>query len=128
MTSRRIAAVSVFAICASVAGAAFVQARGQATTRPGEPTLARVWVENRAPNDAIPVLVESIATPVTTHLDSTSTVQTIAGRQMWQYRTSPLPKDAAGESLNQFGMEGWEAVGVLPGANGGSTILFKRPR
>jgi len=103
-------------------------ARGQATTRPGEPTLARVWVENRAPADALPVIVQSVATPVTTHLDTTSTVQTVAGRQVWQYRSWPLGKEAAGETLNQLGMDGWEAVGVVQSGPAGATVLFKRPR
>ena len=103
-------------------------ARGQSTARPGEPTLARVWVENRAPSEALPVIVESVATPVTTHLDTTSTVQTVAGHQAWQYRSWLLPKDAAGENLNQLGMDGWEAVGVVQSGPNGATILFKRPR
>ena len=120
--------IAVVVALGAVAGAAGLAARGQSTQRPGEPTLARVWVENRAAGDAVPVIVESIATPVTTHLDSTSTVQTVAARQVWQYHSVTLPVAAAGETLNSVGMEGWEAVAVLQSNTAGATVLFKRPR
>ena len=126
MTQTMKAAAAATAIVAL--GGIALLARGQSTARPGEPTLARVWVENRAPSDALPVIVESIATPVTTHLDTTSTVQTVTGRQMWEYRTVPLSNAANGTSLSAVGMEGWEAVGVVQSGSNGATILFKRPR
>ena len=132
----RIGAVMT-AILATLVGAAVVAARGQSTPRPGDPTQARVFVDNRAPNEAVPVLVQSIATPVvvqsgstplTAHLDAASLVQTVAARQTWQYRTMTLQAAAAGESLNPVGMDGWEAVAVPQSSPSGSTILFKRPR
>jgi hypothetical protein len=126
MTQTTKSAIAAGAILAL--GGIAVLARGQSTTRPGEPTLARVWVENRQPADAIPVLVESIATPVTAHLDATSTVQTVMGRQMWEYRTVALANGANGSALGAVGMEGWEAVGVVQSGTTGATILFKRPR
>jgi hypothetical protein len=126
MTQTTKSAVAASAIVAL--GGIVLLARGQSTTRPGEPTLARVWVENRAPSDALPVIVESVATPVTTHLDTTSTVQTVTGRQMWDYRTVALSNAANGSSLGAVGMEGWEAVGVVQSGPTGATILFKRPR
>ncbi len=130
-------AVLTAAILVSVLTASDVAARGQSTQRPGDPTQARVFVDNRAPNEAVPVLVQSIATPVvvqsgstplTAHLDSASLVQTVAARQTWQYRTMTLQAAAAGESLNPVGTDGWEAVAVLQSGPSGSTILFKRPR
>ena len=125
---RRAVMIAGVVVLGAVAGVTALAARGQSTQRPGEPTLARVWVENRAAGDAVPVIVESIATPVTTHLDSTSTVQTVAARQVWQYRSVPLPAAAQGDALNGIGMDGWEAVGVLQSNPSSSTILFKRPR
>ncbi len=111
------------------AGGIALVARGQSTVRPGEPTQSRVWVENHAPADAIPVIVQSVATPVTTHLDSTSTVQTIAARQTWEYRSVQLAAGADATAFNAgIGSQGWEAVGVLQSGAGGATVLFKRPR
>jgi hypothetical protein len=127
MIPRRIA-IAFFLIFVCIVSVEILRARGQSTPRPGEPTQARVWVENRNPNEAIPVIVQNVATPIAAHLDTTSTVQTIPVRQTWQYRTWPLPKDAAGETLNTFGMDGWEAVGVVQSSASGTTILFKRPR
>jgi len=122
--------IVTLAILVAVAGGAALAARGQATLRPGDPTQSRVWIENRAPNDAVPVIVESIATPVTTHLDSSSTVQTVAARQIWEYRTVTLdPAAGSGPELQRFGAEGWEAVGVVATRGTGPVaVLLKRPR
>src|SRR5436190_6426296 len=123
MIYRRIA-IAFFLISTCSIGAVVLRARGQATARPGDMTQARVWIENRNPAEAIPVVVENVVAPITAHLDTTSTVQTVAAHQAWQYRTWPLPKDAAGENLNTFGMDGWEAVGVVQSSASGTTILF----
>ena len=58
MTFRRIAGLMLFVTLAAVAMTAIVLARGQATTRPGDPTQARVWVENRNRTEAIPVRLD----------------------------------------------------------------------
>ena len=125
MIYRRIA-IAFFLISVCSIGVVVLRARGQA--RPGEMTQARVWVENRNPNEAVPVVVENVVTPITAHLDTTSTVQTVAARQIWQYRSVQLPAAAAGETLNPVGTDGWEAVSVLQSTPSGATILFKRPR
>ena len=127
MRSRRIVIVS-FVMFACVTSAGILVARAQSTARPGEPTQARVWIENRNPNEAVPVIVENVATPITAHLDSTSTVQTVAGHQTWQYHSEQLPPGAPASVLDRAGMDGWEAVGVLQSGPMGVTILFKRPR
>jgi len=127
MISRRIAALVLFVTVACIAGAGIVRARGQSTVRPGEPTLARVWVENRAPNEAVPVVVESLPSPLTVRVDGV--VRTAATVQNWSYRTAQFPPGAAGENLNApYGNEGWEAVGVVQTGANGATILFKKPR
>ena len=127
MIPRRIA-IAFFLIFVCIVSAEMLRARGQSTARPGEPTQARVWVENRNPNEAVPVIVENVVTPITAHLDTTSTVQTVAARQTWQYRSEQLSPGASAAVLDRVGMEGWEAVGVLQSGPMGVTILFKRPR
>jgi hypothetical protein len=118
----------LFVILAGGAGAVALGARGQ-TARPGDMTQSRVWVENRSRSEAIPVVVENVATPVTVHLDSTSSVQTFSGRQIWEYRSIPLGAGAdPTRGLSGAGGEGWEAVGVLQSGATGATVLLKRPR
>ncbi len=121
---------SALIVLAMVAAAGIaLLARAQQTARPGEPTQARVWVENRGRNEAIPVVVDSIASPVTVHLDSMSSVQSFAGRQTWEYRSIPLQAGAdMARGLGAAGGEGWEAVGVLQSGPTGATVLLKRPR
>jgi hypothetical protein len=99
------------------------------TARPGDMTQSHVWVDNRSRSEAVPVVVENVATPVTVHLDSTSSVQTFSGRQMWEYRSIPLAAGAdPARGLSGPGGEGWEAVGVLQSGAAGATVLLKRPR
>jgi hypothetical protein len=128
MISPRIATLAlVFAAC--IAGAAALGARGQSTARPGEPTQAHVWVDNRTQAEAVPVTVQNWPAPVNVHLDASSVVQAVAGRQKWEYRLMPLasgPDPARG--LTAAGDEGWEAVGVLQPSAAGATVLLKRPR
>jgi hypothetical protein len=127
MIYRRIA-IAFFLISAYSIGAVVLRARGQATARPGDMTQARVWVENRSPNEAVPVVVENVATPITAHLDTNSTVQTVVARQTWQYRSELLPVGTSATVLDRVGTDGWEAVGLIQTGPMGATILFKRPR
>jgi hypothetical protein len=109
-----------------VAGAvAFVAAQGQ--VRPGDMSQARIWVENRAPNEAVAVSVERISTTPNVHLssvDASVVLPTRAILQRWDYRSLPAADPAA---LQAAGNDGWEAVGVMQ-SSGGSTVLLKRPR
>ena len=128
MISRRIA-ITLFVISVCVVSAAIVGARGQATVRPGEPTQARVWIENRAPGEAIPVVVQSVPSPLRVQLDPATVVLTSASRQIWEYRSIPLASGAdPARGLAAVGAEGWEAVGVLQSGAAGTTVLMKRPR
>jgi len=117
----------VIGVLVLTAGVVALVARGQ-TTRPGDMTQSRVYVENRNRADAIPVLVENVATPVTVHLDSTSSVTTSAVRQPWEYRTVLADDADAVRALNDAGAAGWDAVGVLQSGAAGTTVLLKRPR
>jgi hypothetical protein len=103
-------------------------ARGQnATVRPGDPTQAHVWVENRAANDAVPVVVESLPSPVNVRIDQSNVVRTAAAIQNWDYRTVQVTGNWSAGNIGNLGNEGWEAVGIVP-TSAGATILFKRPR
>jgi len=128
MISRRIAALLLFVTIACVAGAGILRARGQATARPGDPTQAHVWVDNRNPNEAIPVIVEGLPSPVPVRLEAQTVVRTMAVPQNWEYRTVQLQAASNGSALGAVGNDGWEAVGVLRADASGATILFKRPR
>lgn len=113
----------------AVGGIALV-ARGQqqtTATRPGEMTQSRVWVENRAPNEAVPVVVETLPSPVSVHIDQSNVVRTAAAIQNWEYRTVQVTGNWSAGSIGNIGNEGWEAVGMVPSGSG-ATILFKRPR
>ncbi len=96
--------------------------------RPGM-SEARVWVNNRTPQEAIPVtlLGGDIKAPVPVTVLGTATVtgkvEVTAVRQAWEYRESP----SVIATLTALGNDGWEVVGVVQlGAN--PTVLLKRPR
>ena len=117
----------VAVVLAAAGGAAFVAA--QSTARPGDPTQARVWIENRAPSEAVPVAVE--------RNDATSNVRLVAidpqvlirvsTRQEWEYRSMAVTQGDAAQQLRESGLQGWEAVGVLQSGSNGPTLLLKRP-
>ena len=48
----------------------------------------------------------------------------------WEYLTAPLLIHATKQILDNFGMEGWELVQVVPGPGGGDQLVayFKRPK
>ena len=119
------------------AGAATVAAPPQ--DRPGIMTQARVWIENRKADEALPVAIVRVDTdapqPVTIvgattfTLPATTVLQTRDARQAWEYRALPI---GAGQDpaalLNTAGQDGWETTGYQFPAQGGITVLLKRPR
>ncbi len=104
---------------------AALTARAQ-TSQPGVLGTARVWVENRTPEQTIPVAVQN--SPLRVELERSAALPVYASRQIWEYRTALVPPDGDASTLRPVGGDGWEAVGVLQTGRGGSTILFKRPR
>jgi len=111
----------LFAVAGS---AAYVAA--QATVHPGDPTRAHVWVENRSPNEAIPVAVEHVNGTSNVHLSSADPSIILAARsarQRWEYRVMAFDPAA----LELVGNDGWEAVSVVP-SPGAASVLLKRPR
>jgi hypothetical protein len=124
---------------ALTAGVVTTAAPGQNTERPGELTRANVWIQNRSSSEAIPVVLQDVATsaPIdvqvvgtpTVALGPTSTVQARRVRQAWEYRTVSIPRgqDVAA-ALGTAGMEGWEVTGVQFPDQSGTVILLTRPR
>ena len=122
-----------------VAGAVTIAAPGQNTDRPGYPTRPSVWVENRGRAEAVPIVLQEIATsaplPVemvgtpTVALGSASTVQARRIRQQWEYRTLSVSRgqDVAA-ALNGAGMDGWELSGVQLPDQAGTALVLMRPR
>ena len=111
-------------VLAAVGGA--VLSGGQSTRTPGEPTQARVWIENHGPNEAVPVTIERFGSTPSVHVssvDASVVLPSRAVRQRWEYRVASLEASA----LEIAGNEGWEAVGVVP-SGGSPAVLLKRPR
>jgi hypothetical protein len=125
-------------VCALCAASSMLAAPGQGTPRPGDPTQARVFIENHNSSEAIPVSIENYGdsrplkvdvwgTP-TVAVSPNTTVRTSAARQPWDYRLLPLAAGAVGEAaLREAGADSWEAVGIQQGP-GGLVVLLKRPR
>lgn len=119
--------LAVAMTAASVTGAAARQ-QTQTTTQPpqtidqsnqpGHSAPPNVWVQNRGPQEAIPVVFESA-----------EGMATRATAQSWQYTTVTvsLDRDVSG-ALAPVGADGWEAVGVLSATGDRAVVLFKRPR
>ena len=138
MKKTTVAIVCFFAIAG--AGSAMLAAPGQGTARPGEMVPARVWVENRNKNEALPVTIEGLdesAKPLRVEvmgvplisLVPNTVVQARVVRQPWEHRTMTV---AAGQDLGvalmQAGNDGWEAVSGQLSPSGGTVVLLKRPR
>src|SRR5262249_49195799 len=115
---------STWVLVAFAVAAATVFLAAQSTRAPGELTQARVWVENKAPFEPIPVSVEGFASTPSVRLSSVDTSVVLAsraGRQQWEYRIVPYDNGA----LVGAGNDGWEAVGVVASA-GSPSVLLKR--
>jgi len=113
------------------------EAQGQ--DRPGQISQAKVWVENRGRNEAVPVILQEVMTPTplgvqvigtpTVTIAPATTVQARLVRQQWEYRTinTPSGPEAAGV-LSAAGADGWETTGIVLSSQAGSPIVLKRPR
>jgi hypothetical protein len=107
--------------------------------QPGEMTQARVWVENRGANQAIPIDLSAahIAVPLNVHVTNgepgaamTSPLAVRGTRQIWEYEMVKVT--AGGEDaaaiLNAQGTAGWETTGIAFVSSDTTTLLLKRPR
>ena len=111
------------------------------TTRPGDMTDAKVWVQNRSRAEAIPVnlRVADLEMPLrvlVSNAESNPHAVKVAGpvraqaqRQEWEYETVAIVPDSSLQALKSLGVGGWETTGIAwPSAQGTMTLLLKRPR
>jgi hypothetical protein len=135
----RLKPMSIAVVCAIVVvSSAMLASPEQTTQTPGQMTQARVWVENRGPNEALPVDLRDVNLdhPLRVQVvnsepqyGSTSPVQVRPVRQPWDYRTIlVVPTDDLSAKLNTLGAEGWETTGIVFVKVEGTTVLLKRPR
>lgn len=99
---------------------------------------ARVWINNRKADEAIPVMFlggdpNGQPVPVTVQgvasVSVNGLVEARATRQSWEYRDVTFsPNQAVAAGLNALGSDGWEATGMTSHPNGSVTVLLKRPR
>jgi hypothetical protein len=126
----RTKAIAGFIVTGALAGWAAVLA-APAQEYPGQPTKAVVWVQNREPGDAIPVVIQGSALeqPLAVEVATVPIVETRTVRQVWEYREMTVP---AGQSvvtlLTEAGEAGWETTGMQFPSGGASVWLLKRPR
>jgi hypothetical protein len=110
------------------------------TPQPGQPTQARVWIQNQGNTEAVPVSIRNVAADVaplrvevtgvpTVTIGSGSVVQARVTRQPWEYENVSIPpgQDAA-VLLSAAGADGWEATGVVIPVQAGTLVVMKRPR
>jgi hypothetical protein len=128
---------TILAAALITGGSAMLAAPDQTTARPGDPTEARVWIQNRGRTEAIPVDLRDV------NVDAPLRVQVMNGDTSrpapvvpvrstlnpWEYRivTVKVPDDAA-RILNPEGQVGWETTGIAWPAADGTRVLLKRPR
>lgn len=128
---------------AIVVGTTVLAALGQerfGQERPGQPTRAQVWIENRGRDEAVPVVVQD-PLPVVVQGISTSTPMTVqpAGliavriaRQAWEYQTISVLRDAdprdVTTALTAPGLAGWEPAGIQLISGQNTLLVMKRPR
>ena len=137
---RRGLAIGALSGVVLIASSAMLASPGQAgQERPGQISQAKVWVENRGRNEAVPVILQEVMTPTplgvqvigtpTVTIAPATTVQARLVRQQWEYRTinTPSGPDVAGV-LSAAGADGWETTGVVLSSQAGSPIVLKRPR
>jgi hypothetical protein len=109
------------------------------TAQPGQPTQGKVWIENRGDLEAVPVVIQNMATeapPLRVQVieTPTATVNALNGqargaRQLWEYQDVTVPSGQGPTAiLNAAGAEGWETTGLAVPLQGGTLVVMKRPR
>jgi hypothetical protein len=134
----RLKPMSVAVVCAIVVVSSVMLASPEQTRTPGQMTEAHVWVENRGPNEALPVDLRNVNLdhPLRVQVinsepqyGSTSPVQVRSVRLLWDYRTiTVLPAEDLAARLNALGAEGWDTTGIVFVKVEGTTVLLKRGR
>ena len=118
-----------------LAGAALVAAPGQ--TYPGQPTQGHMLIDNRGPQQAVPVAVHQTPADAPWRVQVMGTppvsvggvIETRQVRQNWEYqRITAQPDDDVTAELNRLGTAGWEASFQYVTPRGALVIVLKRPR
>jgi hypothetical protein len=129
--------LSYAAVALFVAGGSAITAAPGQVSRPGEPTKAEVWVQNRK-SEPIPVSLHEVdvEAPIrvtvwngepSSHAPNPVSVRVT--RAVWDYQTARVTSESAARLLNALGAQGWEATGIAwPEADGITTLLLTRPR
>jgi hypothetical protein len=121
-----------------VAGTSILAAPSQ-TAQPGQMTQARVWVQNRGRNEAIPVELRDVSldAPLKVQIinaepqyTQTNPVQVRESRRLWDYESIAVkPTEDMAATLTRRGAIGWETTGIWSvSADGTTTVLLKRSR
>ena len=109
------------------------------TAQPGQPTLGKVWIENRGDLEAVPVTIQNMATdaaPLRVQVIGPPIAQVNAvngqargPRQLWEYQDVTITSGQdPRNTLNAAGAEGWETTGLAVPVQGGMLVVMKRPR
>jgi hypothetical protein len=124
--TRRVTALAIVLAAAATAGTAAFQLSTDQDNQPGHATIAKVWVQNRDPGEAIPA---TLVGPSIMTLEAGTVVSTRASAQAWSYRTIAVKADQdVAAALETAGLDGWEAVGVTSATAERAVLLLKKPR
>ena len=105
-----------------------------AQDRPGLMTQARVWIENRRSDEAVPVHVvpdpdNATRVMVVNGISVSGTVTARPAKQAWEYRSVVVsPGRDFMPALTALGNDSWEATGIQLTTPDGVALVFKRPR
>jgi hypothetical protein len=110
----------------------------QGTQFAGQMTEAHVWIDNRGPEQAIPVDLRAVnadralrvqVVNADPQFGQTGPVAVRPVRALWEYQTLTLgANDNLVARLNALGADSWEAAGIVSLTTQTTTVMFKRPR
>ena len=128
-----------------VATSAALLAAPEQTAQPGQMTQARVWVQNRADAEAVPIDLRAVNVqrpirvevangdphsglyPVNVRVADSQPVNVRLTRQVWEYTSISVDSGVDPVSaLNSQGAAGWETTGVFFVSQNRTTLVLKR--
>lgn len=130
----------LFCVASAGGGAILASPTQDSTPFPGQPTKARVWVQNEGRAEAVPMTLQGVAPDVgalsvqvagtpTVRIDTGNVVLVREVRQRWEYRSLNVgPTEDPANALNAAGEDGWEVAGLMLPGRVGTTLVLKRPR
>jgi len=118
------------AVALVVAGSTMLASPGQTTQQPGQMTQGHVQIDNRGPNEAIPVQL-NLDKPLRVQVvnDTAAPALVRAARLAWEYQSVTIPStEDPATRLNALGASGWETTGFAVAQSEGTRLLLKRLR